>query len=84
MQHNPCGKYCVRNVIYHEKGEKKRKNRETKNAEIINVVYMELHSGAKMVNEKDLKTKSKNREFTVYATVQHNYLLKQYYTRELQ
>jgi hypothetical protein len=30
---------------------------------------MELYSGSKMVNEKDLKTKylrSKNREFTVY------------------
>jgi hypothetical protein len=48
---------------------KRRKNGETKNAEIINVVYMELYSGAKMVNERDLKTKylrSKNREFTVF------------------
>jgi hypothetical protein len=69
MQHNLCGKYCVGNVIYHEKAEN-RKNRETKNAEINNIVYMELYSGAKMVNEKDLKTKylrSKNREFTVFA-----------------
>jgi hypothetical protein len=57
MQHNPCGKCCVGNVIYSEKGGK------TKNAE-INYVYMELYSGAKMVNEKYLKTKnvrSKNR-----------------------
>jgi hypothetical protein len=33
---------------------------------------MELYSGAKMVNEKDLKTKylrSKNREFTVHNTI---------------
>jgi hypothetical protein len=33
---------------------------------------MELYSGAKMVNEKDLKTKylrSKNREFTVYTYI---------------
>jgi hypothetical protein len=33
---------------------------------------MELYSGAKMVNEKDLKTKylrSKNREFTVYFKI---------------
>jgi hypothetical protein len=67
MQHNSCGKYCVGNVIYHEK-PKTRKTRETKNAKINNIVYMELYSGAKMVNEKDLKTKylrSKNREFTV-------------------
>jgi hypothetical protein len=68
MQHNLCGKYCVGNVIYHEKAEKS-KNRETKNAEINNIVYMELYSGAKMLNEKDFKKKylrSKNREFTVY------------------
>jgi hypothetical protein len=47
---------------------KNRKNRETKYVEINNIVYVELYSGAKMVNEKDLKTKylrSKNREFTV-------------------
>jgi hypothetical protein len=62
MQHNPCRKCCARNVIYNEKGGK------TKNAEINNVVYMELYSGAKMVNEKYFKTKnvrSKNGEFTV-------------------
>jgi hypothetical protein len=38
-------------VIYNEKGGK------TKNAEINNVVCMELYSGAKMVNKKPLKTK---------------------------
>jgi hypothetical protein len=45
-----------------------RKRRKKKNSEINNVVYMELYSGAKKVNEKYLKTKnvrSKNREFTV-------------------
>jgi hypothetical protein len=55
-------------VIYHEKRPKKLKTRETKYVEINNTVYMELYSGAKMVNEKDLKTKylrSKNSEFTV-------------------
>jgi hypothetical protein len=48
----------------------KQKIGETKNAEINNVVYIELYSGAKMVNEKYLKTKyvrSKNREFTVFT-----------------
>jgi hypothetical protein len=70
MQHNLCGKYFVGNVIYHEKAEKS-KTQETKNAEINNIVYMELYSGAKMVNEKDLKTKyvrSKNREFILYCS----------------
>jgi hypothetical protein len=69
MQRNLCGKYCVGNVIYHKTSPKKLKTRETKYVEINNIVYMELYSGAKMVNEKDLKTKymrSKNREFTVY------------------
>jgi hypothetical protein len=41
---------------------KSRKNWETKNAEINNV-YMELYSGAKMVNEK---CEIENREFTVF------------------
>jgi hypothetical protein len=36
---------------------KNRKNWETKYVETNNIVYMELYSGAKMVNEKDLKTK---------------------------
>jgi hypothetical protein len=52
-----------------------RKSRKTKNAEINNIVYMELYSGAKMVNEKDLKTKylrSKNREFTVFSLRCHD------------
>jgi hypothetical protein len=56
-------------VIYHEKRPKKLKTRETKYVEINNIVYMELYLGAKMVNEKDLKTKYlrlKNREFTVH------------------
>jgi hypothetical protein len=54
------------------KKPKNRKTRETKNAEINNIVYMELYWGAKMVNEKDLKTKylrSKNHEFTVYCFI---------------
>jgi hypothetical protein len=37
---------------------------------------MELYSGAKMLNEKDLKTKylrSKNREFTVYHSLTYTY-----------
>jgi hypothetical protein len=61
-------------VIYHEKRPKKLKTRETKYVEINNIVYRELYSGAKMVNEKDLKTKylrSKNREFTVYVIPGH-------------
>jgi hypothetical protein len=43
-----------------------------KNAEINNIVCMELYSGPKRVNEKDLKTKylrSKSREFTVLVIV---------------
>jgi hypothetical protein len=56
MQHNSCGKCCVGNVIYNEKGGK-TKNRGNKNAEINNVVCMELYSGAKMVNENYFKTK---------------------------
>jgi hypothetical protein len=66
MQHNSCGKCCVGNVVYNEKGGK------TKNAEINNVVYMELYLGAKMVNEKYLKTKyvrSKNRASSLYITI---------------
>jgi hypothetical protein len=50
------------------KRPKNRKIGETKNAEINNIVYMELYSGPKIVNDKDLKTKylrSKNREFIV-------------------
>jgi alanyl-tRNA synthetase len=50
------------------KKPKKLKTREKKYVELNNIVYMELYSGAKKVNEKDLKTKylrSKNREFTV-------------------
>jgi hypothetical protein len=48
---------------------KTRKIGETKNAEINKIVYMELCSGPKRVNERDLKTKylrSKNREFNVF------------------
>jgi hypothetical protein len=59
-------------VIYHEKRPKKLKTRETKYVEINNIVCMELYSGAKMVNERDLKTKylrSKNREFTVLTSL---------------
>jgi hypothetical protein len=42
-------------VIYHEKRPKILKTRETKYVEINNIVYMELYSGAKMVNEKRLE-----------------------------
>jgi hypothetical protein len=73
MQRNLCGKYCVGNVIYHEKRPKKLKTWDTKHVEINNIVYMELYSGAKMVNEKDLKTKylrSKNRKFTVLSLLE--------------
>jgi hypothetical protein len=45
MQHNLCGKYCVRNVIYHEKAEKSKKpeNEKCRNKYIV---YMELYSEA--------------------------------------
>jgi hypothetical protein len=71
MQQNPCGKCCVGNVIYNEKGGK-MKNRGNENAEINNVVYMELYSEAKMVNDKYVKTnnvRSKNREFIVHNKI---------------
>jgi hypothetical protein len=62
---------CRERDLQH-KSRKIEKNRETKYVEINNIVYMELYSAAKMVNEKDLKTKnlrSKNREFTVYHSL---------------
>jgi uncharacterized cysteine cluster protein YcgN (CxxCxxCC family) len=37
MQQNPCGKCCVGTTM---------------DAEINNVIYMELYSGAKMVDEE--------------------------------
>jgi hypothetical protein len=62
MQQNPCGKCCVGNVIYNEKSG------ETMDAEINNINYMELYSGAKMVDDKYLKTnnaRSIDRDSTV-------------------
>jgi hypothetical protein len=60
---------AVSEVWFTMKKAEKQKIGETKNAEINNVVYMELYSGAKMVNDKYLKTnvRSKNREFTVFV-----------------
>jgi hypothetical protein len=50
----------------------KRQFAETINAKINNVIYMELYSGAKIVDDKYEKTNiagSKDREFTVYTSV---------------
>jgi Na+-transporting methylmalonyl-CoA/oxaloacetate decarboxylase beta subunit len=55
MQQNPCGKCCVGNVIYNEKIGKTIR-RGTMDAEINIVIYMELYSGANMVDDKYLKT----------------------------
>jgi hypothetical protein len=54
MQENPCGKCCVGNVIYDKGG--KTIGRETMDAEINNVTYMELYSGPKMAHDKYDKT----------------------------
>jgi hypothetical protein len=55
MQENPCGKCCVRNVIYNDK-DGKTIGRGTMDAEINNVIYMELYSGPKMAYDKYEKT----------------------------
>jgi hypothetical protein len=52
---------------------KKRENisRRTMDAEVNNVIYMELYSEAKMVDDKYLKTnnvRSIDRDSTVYST----------------
>jgi hypothetical protein len=54
MWKNLCEKCCVGTVIYSDKCGKKAV-RETVDAEINNI-YMELYSGAKMVDSKYRKT----------------------------
>jgi hypothetical protein len=67
MQKNLCKKCCVGNVIYSDKCGKMAV-RETVDAKVNNVIYMELYSGAKMANGKYRKTyvaRSVDREKTV-------------------
>jgi hypothetical protein len=67
MQQNPCGKCRVGNVIYNEKSGKTI-GRGTMDAEINNIINTELYSGAKMVDDKYLKTnnvRSIDRDTTV-------------------
>jgi hypothetical protein len=71
MQENPCGKCCLGNVIYNDKGGKTI-GRGTMDAEINNVIYMELYSGPKMAHDKYEKTnvvRSIDRDSTVLITV---------------
>jgi hypothetical protein len=51
MRKNLCEKCCVGTVIYSDKCGKTAV-RETVDVKINNVIYMELYSGAKMVNGK--------------------------------
>jgi hypothetical protein len=51
MWKNLCEKCCVGDVIYSDKC-RKTAARETVDAEINNVIYMELYSGAKMPDSK--------------------------------
>jgi hypothetical protein len=51
MRKNLCEKYCVRTVIYSDKCGKTAVQ-ETVDAEINNVIYMELYSGANMADGK--------------------------------
>jgi hypothetical protein len=55
MRKNLCKKCCVGTIIYRDK-RGKTAFRETVDAEINNVIYMELYSGAKMANGKYRKT----------------------------
>jgi hypothetical protein len=55
MWKNLCKKCCVGTVIYSDKCGKTA-GRETVDAEISNVIYMELYSGAKMADGKYRKT----------------------------
>jgi hypothetical protein len=55
MWKNLCEKWCVGTVIYSDKC-RKTAVRETVNAEINNVTYMELYSRAKMADGKYRKT----------------------------
>jgi hypothetical protein len=68
MRKNLCKKCGVGTVIYSDKC-RKTAVRETVDAEINNVIYMELYSGAKMADSKYQKTYvagSIDRENTVY------------------
>jgi hypothetical protein len=70
MQKNLCEKCCVGTVIYRDKCGKTAV-RET-DAEIYNVIYMELYSGAKMADGKYQKMHvagSVDRENTVLKFV---------------
>jgi hypothetical protein len=55
MQKNLCEKCCVGTVIYSDKCGKMAV-RETVDAEINNVIYMEIYSRAKMADGKYRKT----------------------------
>jgi hypothetical protein len=55
MRKDLCEKYRVRTVIYSDKCGKTAV-RETVDAEINNVIYVELYSGAKMADSKYRKT----------------------------
>jgi hypothetical protein len=64
MQENPCGKCCVGTVIY------------KRDAEINNVIYMELYSGPKMAHDKYGKTNvagSIDRDSTVIHLMYSDY-----------
>jgi hypothetical protein len=71
MRKNLCEKCCVGTIIYSDKCGKKAV-RETVDAEINNVIYMELYSGAMMADGKYRKTYvagSVDRENTVLLTI---------------
>jgi hypothetical protein len=67
MRKNLCEKCCVGTVIYSDKCGKTAV-RETVDAEINKVIYMELYSGAKMADGKYRKmyvAGSIDRDYTV-------------------
>jgi hypothetical protein len=55
MRKNLCEKCCVGTIIYSDKCGKTAV-RETLDAEINNIIYMEIYSEAKMVDSKYRKT----------------------------
>jgi hypothetical protein len=68
MRKNVCEKCCVGTVIYSDKCGKTAVG-ETVDAEINNIIYTELYSGAKMADSKYRKTYvavSVDQENTVY------------------
>jgi hypothetical protein len=71
MRKNLCEKCCVGTVIYNDKCGKTAV-RETVDAEINNVIYMELYSGAKMADRKTYVAGSIDRENTVYKNTIFN------------